>query len=470
LSAEPTRRLRADLPFRKVALVLSGGGALGAYEVGVLRVLERLRIVPGLIVGVSVGAINALGWVAAGYDASRLDRVWRRVRGESVGVQWTSLALRVTGALAAMLALLELVLTSLGSREFSGAYWLWRRGETAGDLLSTQLDLAFWAFFGLVGLLTALFARRVARDLEGRTAGADPGLVRRRLRTTVLVAAGIHLLVWVMGWPWPHRFSVSFVLLLALAWGASGPGAVGRGIRGLGLRLMPETGGRGLWVGRARRRLLDELVAGCDRDRLVGPGTRLAVTALSIGSGRVVQFVSWPDPDPAFVSRIQEEQGEVVPVKDLDQLLQAAVGSSAIPGVFQPEIVAGRACIDAGGFSNQPLHVAIAGGADAVLAVLLSPSRPRMDADQPRDLFGLGARLLELVNWRDFQTELRNLPAGWSRKGVPARICVVEPESPLPASLLTFDPERAGALIEAGERDAWRALREAGWLEAESPA
>jgi len=470
LNAGATPRLRADLPFRNVALVLSGGGALGAYEVGVLRVLERLHIVPGLIVGVSVGAINALGWVASGYDATRLERVWRRVRGDSVGVQWTSLALRVSGALAAMVALLELVLTSFGSREFSGAYWLWRQGEAGGDLLSTRLDLAFWAVFGLLGLLTALFARRVARDLEARTAGADPGLVRRRLRNTVFVAAGVHLLVWVMGWPWPHRFSVSFVLLLALAWGASGPGSVGRWFRGLGLRLMPETGGRGLWGGRARRRLLDDLVANVDPARLVGPGTRLAVTALSIGSGRVVQFVSWPDPDPAFVSRIEEEHGEVVPVRDLDQLLQAAVGSSAIPGVFQPESVAGRSCIDAGGFSNQPLHVAIAGGADAVLAVLLSPSRPSPDTEPPRDLLGLGARLLELMNWRDFQTELRNLPPGWSRKGVPARVCVVEPEAPLPASLLTFDPARAGALIEAGERDAWRALRDAGWLEADSPA
>jgi hypothetical protein len=29
-----TRRLRADLTFRRIAVVLSGGGAMGAYEVG----------------------------------------------------------------------------------------------------------------------------------------------------------------------------------------------------------------------------------------------------------------------------------------------------------------------------------------------------------------------------------------------------------------------------------------------------
>ena len=35
---------REDLPFRRIALVLSGGGALGAYEVGVLKVLEMAGI------------------------------------------------------------------------------------------------------------------------------------------------------------------------------------------------------------------------------------------------------------------------------------------------------------------------------------------------------------------------------------------------------------------------------------------
>src|SRR3954471_3963027 len=47
----------------RVALVLSGGGARGAYEVGVLSVLLPLLVErgeqPTIIVGTSVGAINA---------------------------------------------------------------------------------------------------------------------------------------------------------------------------------------------------------------------------------------------------------------------------------------------------------------------------------------------------------------------------------------------------------------------------
>lgn len=457
-------RLADGLPFRRIALVLSGGGALGAYEVGVLRVLEAAKLVPAVVLGVSIGAINAIAWVAAGHDATALERVWRTARGETLGVQWVSLALRVTGALTALLAAIELVLTALGSREFSGAYWVWKRGSSSADLLSTQLDLALWVVLGLAGVVLVLFARRVAHDLEGRASGPDPARLRRQLRTALISAAALHTLVWLMGWPWPHRFSASVVLLLAIAWAASSPAGVGHWLRSLAVGLMPETGGRGLWSGRARRRILEQLVAAGDARRLTGPDTRIVVTALSIGSGRLVHFVSWPNPDPVFVARLEEEQGEVVPVKDTAELIQAAVASSAIPGVFQPEPVAGHDCVDAGGFSNQPLHVAIAESADAVIVVLLSPSHSPSAAPPAEGLVGLGGRLLELMNWRDLQTELRHLPEGWSREGNPARVCVVEPTAILPASLLVFDPQRAGELIDAGSRDAWVALERAGWL------
>ncbi|HEV7657114.1 MAG TPA: patatin-like phospholipase family protein [Mycobacteriales bacterium] len=44
----------------KVAFVLGGGGLLGAHEVGMLRALLEAGIVPDLVVGTSVGAINGV--------------------------------------------------------------------------------------------------------------------------------------------------------------------------------------------------------------------------------------------------------------------------------------------------------------------------------------------------------------------------------------------------------------------------
>jgi hypothetical protein len=92
------------------------------------------------------------------------------------------------------------------------------------------------------------------------------------------------------------------------------------------------------------------------------------------------------------------------------------------------------------------------------------PSEGPAAGPAPAGLVALGGRLIELINWRDLQTELRHLPEGWSRDGRPARVCVVEPPAALPASLLIFDPEVAGTLIAAGERDARAALERAGWL------
>ena len=42
----------------KLGLVLSGGGAKGAYEVGVIRALAEYGIEPQVVSGASIGAIN----------------------------------------------------------------------------------------------------------------------------------------------------------------------------------------------------------------------------------------------------------------------------------------------------------------------------------------------------------------------------------------------------------------------------
>ena len=48
-----------QLRFEVVALVLQGGGALGAYQAGVFEALAEAGIQPNWIAGVSIGATNA---------------------------------------------------------------------------------------------------------------------------------------------------------------------------------------------------------------------------------------------------------------------------------------------------------------------------------------------------------------------------------------------------------------------------
>lgn len=50
---------------RKVAFVLSGGGNLGALQVGMLRALAEAEIVPDVVLGCSVGSLNGAAFAAA---------------------------------------------------------------------------------------------------------------------------------------------------------------------------------------------------------------------------------------------------------------------------------------------------------------------------------------------------------------------------------------------------------------------
>ena len=59
----------------KVGLVLGGGGAKGAAEVGVLKVIEKAGIPIDYIAGTSIGSIVG-GLYAAGYTASELDTMF----------------------------------------------------------------------------------------------------------------------------------------------------------------------------------------------------------------------------------------------------------------------------------------------------------------------------------------------------------------------------------------------------------
>src|SRR3989442_8317840 len=72
----------------RVALVLAGGGARGAYEVGALSVLlprlERRGERPDVIVGTSVGAINAAYLAATAADPAKdavreASRLWSEI-------------------------------------------------------------------------------------------------------------------------------------------------------------------------------------------------------------------------------------------------------------------------------------------------------------------------------------------------------------------------------------------------------
>ena len=67
----------------KLALVLSGGGAMGIAHVGAIQELERLGIRPDLIVGTSMGSIVG-GLYASGMTGAELEAAVKQMNWDAI--------------------------------------------------------------------------------------------------------------------------------------------------------------------------------------------------------------------------------------------------------------------------------------------------------------------------------------------------------------------------------------------------
>jgi predicted acylesterase/phospholipase RssA len=67
------------------ALVLSGGASFGAYQAGVWKALEEHAWEPDVIIGVSIGCVNAFA-LSRGASDDEMAYVWRDLPGEVGGV------------------------------------------------------------------------------------------------------------------------------------------------------------------------------------------------------------------------------------------------------------------------------------------------------------------------------------------------------------------------------------------------
>ena len=74
-------------PFESVALVLQGGGALGAYQGGVYQALAEADLHPDWVAGISIGAINS-AIIAGNAPEKRVEKLrefWESVSASPLG-------------------------------------------------------------------------------------------------------------------------------------------------------------------------------------------------------------------------------------------------------------------------------------------------------------------------------------------------------------------------------------------------
>jgi NTE family protein len=79
-------------PFERIALILQGGGALGAYQAGVYQALAEANLHPDWVAGISIGAINA-ALVAGNPPRKRVERLrefWETVSAPPFGMPYVA--------------------------------------------------------------------------------------------------------------------------------------------------------------------------------------------------------------------------------------------------------------------------------------------------------------------------------------------------------------------------------------------
>jgi NTE family protein len=77
-------------PFERIALILQGGGALGAYQAGVYQALAEANLHPDWVAGISIGAINS-ALIAGNPPQKRVERLrefWETVSAPPFGMPY----------------------------------------------------------------------------------------------------------------------------------------------------------------------------------------------------------------------------------------------------------------------------------------------------------------------------------------------------------------------------------------------
>jgi NTE family protein len=82
------KKAASSVPFERVALLLQGGGALGAYQAGVYQALSEANLHPDWVAGISIGAINS-ALIVGNPPERRVERLrafWEQVSTPPLGL------------------------------------------------------------------------------------------------------------------------------------------------------------------------------------------------------------------------------------------------------------------------------------------------------------------------------------------------------------------------------------------------
>lgn len=477
----------------RVAVVLSGGGALGVYQAGVLLALQDGKVPTHILTATSVGSLNAASYAASSDsvvgNAEPLVESWLQLTSAALGIEWTRYVFMLAGLVAAAVGFGNLAREALQEQ---GILFL--------HLHQPKLT---WLFLGLAGISVSLLHDRLSylgyaarAVVRSRPWKAD----KRKLLVSVAANATVwglaflllrsphlHTVIGRLTSAFPNATLVAFIVVLALArlYGRRAREAASRMSR-LFLRLPFRTG---LFPNYKRTWLLQQSISA---ERLRASPMRVVVTATDVeeGAGRFFsnasrgELAADPNADIGFV------MNEIEPADDLMAVLTA---SSALPIVYEGVSIGTKLYTDGSVVVSQPVRPAIRLGADVLFLVMTRSPRPKRT--EIKTVLDLALRVLDIVMAQNMRKDLKTLheanrlcEAHATDIGVrpeQVRVAVgrrtyrylktftVCPATPLDAGLLAFDSKTTENTIVQGYHDGCEAviafLRHAGEGHADEP-
>jgi len=464
----------------RIGVVLSGGGARGAYEAGALMAFQDAQVPTHIITASSVGSINAASYASHSEGlvgkADSLVQSWIELTPATLGIDWSRYILLLTGLVAASAGLGNFV------RE-----WLQERGiyMHAHHPLITWLSLAL-AGIAILFLSDGLsyiiyvalrFLRKGHWEVDRRKAVLSAAGSLLVLTFLVLFLGFTHLHVMNKDESHPIEYSAPLPLAIAalLIWGLYR--LLREPLSRLSHRFLRLPLRTGLFPNFERTRFLRARIS---QERLAQSDIRVIMTATDIQHGTGRFFSNTPLDVLAADPGVQ--QGFVLrEVENPRDLVQAAVASSSFTFAYEAVPMEGRLWTDGGIITNQPMLPALRLGADVLFLVLLTPLQGGDDSGSIQTFLDVGIHAVDILISKNFRSDIallnninRLCTAYAAEIGVKpeqleleiggqhyryVKSFTIAPRDPLPALTLDFDGEIIGPVIVQGYKDAGQVIQ-----------
>ena len=464
----------------RVGVVLSGGGARGAYEAGALMAFQDAKVPTHVITATSVGSINAASYAAHSEGlvgkAEPLVDAWLELTPATLGIDWSRYIFLLAGLVAA----------SAGIGNF---LWMWLQQH--GIFLHAHHPKFTWLALGVAGISILMFSDKLSyvgyvmlNFARGRHWEPD-------WRKT-WVSIGANVLVWgfiilFLGFTYIHLplegnsalelsthvpMLVAVILLLGMYRLLRDP------LSKLSHRFIRMPLRTGLFPNFDRIKFLRARIP---HERLRNSAIRVIMTATDIQRG-MARFFSNASVETLLTDPGVHQEFVLREVEQPTDLVLAAVASSAYTFAYEAVTMDGRLWSDGGIMTNQPVMPALRLGADVLFLVLIAPLEGAEQTDTIKTFLDVGVHAVDILISKNFKTDIAmlsninrlcttyalemgvkpeelELEIGRQRYRY-VKFFNIAPEKPLAAAALDFDSEIVSPIILQGYRDAGKVIQQ----------